>query len=123
MLQEKDAVMQIVETTLELNGREKDGLFDKRPYPECDYGASNMGNVDCVLQTRGQQVCLSHFFAVTSCFNHPMYHLFHTLHGCLTHTLTYGNDILTRETAQKLVNKTFETLRAIVWEQGLSADL
>lgn len=116
MLQEKEAVMYVIKITLELQGRDKDELFDERPYPEIDYGAANMGNADRLVQTEGRQVRLTHLIRVTSCFNDPMYHLFHTLHGCLMYSLTYANDILTRETAQKLVDKTFENLRTLAWE-------
>lgn len=116
MLQEKDVVMYVLEVTLGLQGKDKDEVFDERSYPECDYGSTNMGNVNRVIETEGRQVRLTHLIRTTSCFNDPMYHMFHTFHGCLMHSLVYANDILTRETAQKLMDITFGNLRRLTKE-------
>ncbi|MPC34293.1 hypothetical protein E2C01_027677 [Portunus trituberculatus] len=90
-----------------------DDHFKERPMPECDYGSANMGNVDRLIPTEGQHVRLAHLLRVTSCWNDPMYYMFHTLRGCFMYSLTYASDVLSRENAQRLVDKTFDNLKAV----------
>ncbi|KAG0710760.1 hypothetical protein GWK47_022133 [Chionoecetes opilio] len=110
-LQEKDAVMFMA--SMMGKSTEEDN-FAERPPPECDYGAANMGNIDRLIPTEGQQVRLIHLVRFTSCWNAPMHCLFHTLRGCFMYSLTYANDIMTREDAEKLVDKTFDILIAVM---------
>ena len=97
-----------------LDGSSPEEHFAERPQPECDFGVANMGNIDRLFPAERQQVLLGHLFRVTSCWNDPLYYMFHTLHGCFMCSLTYCNDILTRERAQKLVDKTFDTLKEVM---------
>ncbi|KAG0717013.1 hypothetical protein GWK47_008302 [Chionoecetes opilio] len=110
-IQEKEALMYMA---LMAGESDEEDHFAERPSPESDYGAANMGNIDRLIPTEGQQVRLAHMVRVTSCWNDPMYYLFHTLRGCFMCSLTYANDIMTREDAQRLVDKTFDILTAVM---------
>uniref|UniRef100_A0A0P4W7J8 Condensation domain-containing protein n=1 Tax=Scylla olivacea TaxID=85551 RepID=A0A0P4W7J8_SCYOL len=105
-----DALMYVVSMSM---GGSIEDHFKERPMAECDYGSANMGNADHLIPTEGQHVRLAHLLRVTSCWNDPMYYMFHTLHGCFMYSLTYASDILSRENAQKLVDKTFDNLLAV----------
>lgn len=106
-----DAFMYVISVSLEDSPVEDH--HNERPMPECDYGSANMGNADRLIPTEGQHVRLAHLLRVTSCWNDPMYYMFHTLHGSFMYSLTYNSDFLSRENAQKLVDKTFDNLMAV----------
>ncbi|KAG0722944.1 hypothetical protein GWK47_005785 [Chionoecetes opilio] len=110
-LQEKDVVMFMASLMGKSN---KEDYYAERPPPDCDYVTANMGNIDRLIPTEGQQVRLAHLVRFTSCWNAPMNCLFHTLRGCFMYCLTYANDIMTREDAEKLVDKTFDILLGVM---------
>ncbi len=105
-LQEKDLVSIMDEGSAE-------DYFAERLMPDCDYITSNMGDADNLIPTEGQHVRLTHLLRCTSCWNEPMFHIFHTLRGCFMYSFVYPNDMFTREKAEKLVDKAFENLMAV----------
>lgn len=107
-LQRHDATMCM------LDGKSPEEHFAMRSQQECDFGLANMGNIDRFYPTQGKQVRLGHLVRFTSCWNDSIYHFVNTLHGVLMYSLTYCNDILTRERAQKLVDKTFDALKEVI---------
>ena len=109
-IKRNDALMNVVLMSREGSTEDR---FKKRPMPECDYGSANLGNADHLIPTEGQQVRLVHLLRVTSCWNAPMYCIFHTLRGCFMYSLTYASDVLSRENAQRLVDKIFDNLMAV----------
>ncbi|XP_063877085.1 uncharacterized protein LOC135109592 [Scylla paramamosain] len=110
-LQEKYAVT--CELLL-LGGGNVEDIFAERSSPEYDYATSNMGNIDHIILSERHKVRLQHLFVVTSCFTEPMGHMFHTLRGRLIYSFVYANDVLTRDKAQKFVDKTFENLVTVL---------
>ncbi|XP_063871112.1 uncharacterized protein LOC135106243 isoform X2 [Scylla paramamosain] len=109
-IKKNDALLQTMAVKSDCN---LENVFEEQPTPVCDYGMSNMGNSDGLIQTEGQHVRLVHLVTATSCWNSPTYHMLHTLRGCLMYSFLYNSDILTRGNAQKLVDKTFENLMAV----------
>lgn len=109
-LEEKDAFLYVLNKEKVANPEE---LFEKRPYPECDYAIGNTGNLDRSHTTKRQHVRLCHLVRSSAPWNDPMYSFFHTLNGCFSYSLVYCTDILTREMAKKLLEITFDNLKTI----------
>ncbi|MPC22090.1 hypothetical protein E2C01_015095 [Portunus trituberculatus] len=109
-IEENDALLHTMATMSDLN---TENIFEESPTPVCDYGISNMGNSDGLIPTEGQHVRLAHLLTATSCWNSPLYHMLHTLRGCLMYSFVYANDFLTRGKAQQLVDKVFENLMSV----------
>lgn len=94
-------------------GGSLDSFFEERPYPESDYIVGNIGNLDRLITTKRQHVRLVQLMRSTSCWNDPSDILFHTVNGCLSFSLVYCTDYLTRETSKRLVDILFDNLRTV----------
>ena len=109
-IEDKDAFLYLLNRDEGITPKE---LFEERPYPQCDYGIGNIGNLDRRLTTKRQHISLCHLVRSTACWNDPMYSFFHTLNGCFAYSLVYCCDVLTREMAKRFLEITFENLKAI----------
>ncbi|KAK8392857.1 hypothetical protein O3P69_013112 [Scylla paramamosain] len=110
-LEDKDAFLYLLNMN---EGTTPEEIFQKRPYPQCDYAIGNVGNLDRRLTTKRQHISLCHLVRSTACWNDPMYSFFHTLNGCFAYSLVYCTDVLTREMAKRFLEITFDNLKAIV---------
>lgn len=113
-LQNSDPVKFLVLFFLRMGDTPPEDMLKERPKPESDHSFANIGNLDLLIPTEGENVRLGHLVRTTQCWNEHILHMFHTLRGRLLYNLCYTSDILGEQQAHKFVEHIFRNLKAMI---------